>query len=449
LMGDVGSGKSTICEKVTGRVGLSSPSSTSFTRDSKVFLVDNKYWLADTPGLNSSTKKLHHALNLLGALRYRPITSILVICSMKDRIDGLIESLTHLIDSFYEDFESIIAVIVTKHDLYSHISKEEIQEALREQSIKNIMVTEKSTTKSELLEFLNGLTTNVAVEVNIESKELTSYFNLADADLKLRVKYNKYVKHYKEMAESGIKHLDTLDMTKKMDFAFSFKAMMYDLIPELQMQFVKETGSDPTEEKALLWTIEMKKDMKRQLLVIRLKCKEYIYSDDKSTYRKCPFCQNVWVLAQGCEGSTTCGSIPSLRDSRDSFDIFKWDLNLSCQNGFKWESHNVITRAILNKCEAAAILKDLQEQGNNNILVRMMKVIQEQDLINLNDTEIQEMINKMEDSEVKDQLLQMISQPNINIREMLSHEYYSFLMRYKQERDKKKRPVNSKEITRD
>jgi len=59
-------------------------------------------------------------------------------------------------------------------------------------------------------------------------------------------------------------------------------------------------------------------------------------------------------------------------------------------------------------------------------------------LINHNDTEIKEKIKKMKRSEVKSQLLQMISQPNINIQEMLSNEYYSFLMRSKQERDKQK-----------
>jgi GTPase SAR1 family protein len=90
LMGDVGCGKSTICEKLTGIKGLSSKKSTSYTKDSKVFLVENKYWLADTPGLKSIKERLDHALNLLGALRYRPLTCFLVVCSMKDRIDGLI-----------------------------------------------------------------------------------------------------------------------------------------------------------------------------------------------------------------------------------------------------------------------------------------------------------------------------------------------------------------------
>ena len=61
LIGDVGSGKSTIVEKITGREGRSSNSDTSFTKTSQAFWVSDKSMkICDTPGSNAMDDKLNH-----------------------------------------------------------------------------------------------------------------------------------------------------------------------------------------------------------------------------------------------------------------------------------------------------------------------------------------------------------------------------------------------------
>jgi len=132
LLGEVGSGKSTICEKLTGRTGLSSNSATSFTTDSKVFQVDRKYWIADTPGVMAARGRLNHALNILGAMKYRPLTAFVFVCSVRDRLDGLQKAVCELIGPFLESYGANTALIVTKQDSQNHIEEDVTLKAMNE-----------------------------------------------------------------------------------------------------------------------------------------------------------------------------------------------------------------------------------------------------------------------------------------------------------------------------
>ncbi|KAH3745644.1 hypothetical protein Pelo_12938 [Pelomyxa schiedti] len=337
LMGDVGSGKSTLCEKLTGRTGLSSNSKTSFTKDSKVFPVENRYWIADTPGLNSSKGRVEPALSLLGALRFKPVTCLLMVCSLKDRLDGLEEAVSDLVAPFVEEFGNNIAVIVTKKDTATNITVAEVIETVQELGLERVTVTSRHTTKAELMEFLQTLEGIPPIDVTIAPAQLVSYFNLAPNDLKMRAVYNRYVTHYKKLAESGTQYMNTLAGDLKRDFAFSFKAIMCDLLPKYQAQFFDELGST---EGGLLWSGEMKKECRRQLLEIRNHCKEELYLNHNSQFRRCPHCGNVWVLVEGCEGVTTCGSKPETAKEWRPLNVFEWDFNSLLATGdvFDWSS---------------------------------------------------------------------------------------------------------------
>ncbi|KAH3764054.1 hypothetical protein Pelo_4083 [Pelomyxa schiedti] len=323
LMGDVGSGKSALCEKFTGKTGLSSSSEESFTKESKVFPVDNRYWLADTPGLNSGRERVEHALNLLGALRFKPVTCLLMICSLKDRLDNLEKEISDLVTPFILEFEHNIAMIVTKSDRMPTSTGEHITKIARSIGLEHILVTGLATTKEELMAFLESLTVIPPIDVSIAPDQLESYFNLAPRDLKMRATYNKYVVYFQKLTETGTQRMNSLEGDAKRDFAFSFKAAMYDLIPKYQSQLLEELGG---RDGSLLFCGEMKKEFKRQLLEIRKHCKDELYVNNDSPFRRCPYCGNVWILAEGCPGNTVCGKRPRFAEEWRSFNVFEWDL---------------------------------------------------------------------------------------------------------------------------
>ena len=80
LVGDVGSGKSTVGEKLTGVEGRSSDSSTSFTTEMAVFQTrDGGLEVADTPGSNAMRDKLSHNTEIASALNYADVSRILLV----------------------------------------------------------------------------------------------------------------------------------------------------------------------------------------------------------------------------------------------------------------------------------------------------------------------------------------------------------------------------------
>ena len=75
LVGDVGSGKSTILEKLTGARNKSSNSFESFTRASEgLYTPDRSLIVADTPGSNAMRDKMEHNVWIARALNFQPVS---------------------------------------------------------------------------------------------------------------------------------------------------------------------------------------------------------------------------------------------------------------------------------------------------------------------------------------------------------------------------------------
>ena len=75
LVGDVGTGKSTIVEKLTGESGRSSAASMSVTSSSQSFATpDGRLIVCDTPGSNAARDKLQHNVWIASALNFMDVS---------------------------------------------------------------------------------------------------------------------------------------------------------------------------------------------------------------------------------------------------------------------------------------------------------------------------------------------------------------------------------------
>ena len=73
LLGDVGTGKSTIVEEVANVTNLA-----SVTKSSKVFFSsDGSLQVGDTPGSNAMEDKFKHNLWIAAALNFKPVSKVL------------------------------------------------------------------------------------------------------------------------------------------------------------------------------------------------------------------------------------------------------------------------------------------------------------------------------------------------------------------------------------
>ena len=92
LLGDVGTGKSTLVEKISGETGISSSQSTSCTKVSNLYeSFDKRIVICDTPGSNAMTDKFKHNAWIAGAINYSPVSRILICVLAQPRIANVID----------------------------------------------------------------------------------------------------------------------------------------------------------------------------------------------------------------------------------------------------------------------------------------------------------------------------------------------------------------------
>ena len=86
LLGDVGSGKSTVVEKLTGEKGRSSESSISYTRTSEAFCVpDGSLVISDTPASNAMDYQLEHNVRIAAAFNYKLVSRLFIVAKAENR----------------------------------------------------------------------------------------------------------------------------------------------------------------------------------------------------------------------------------------------------------------------------------------------------------------------------------------------------------------------------
>ena len=101
LIGDVGTGKSTIVEKLTNERGRASDKDTSVTKSSEVFwTTDGSIVISDTPGSNAMEDKLEHNVWIASALNFMPVSKIFIMAKAETRLDNVVDNVRKYTDRF-------------------------------------------------------------------------------------------------------------------------------------------------------------------------------------------------------------------------------------------------------------------------------------------------------------------------------------------------------------
>ena len=120
LFGDVGTGKSTVVEKVSDVTNLASDGDTSVTKSSTVFWsIDGSLLVADTPGSNAMEDKLKHNLGIASALNYLPVSKMFILVKAETRLDNVVDNIRKYSDRFVEFDPNIMGVLITHMDTVS------------------------------------------------------------------------------------------------------------------------------------------------------------------------------------------------------------------------------------------------------------------------------------------------------------------------------------------
>ena len=117
LIGDVGTGKSTIVEKLCDVRNRSSSASESFTKESSLFRTpDTRLVISDTPGTNAMRDKLAQNCEVAVALNYAPVSRILIVVKADTRIDNVVDDVRKYAEQLGDLDLGVIGVMVTHLD---------------------------------------------------------------------------------------------------------------------------------------------------------------------------------------------------------------------------------------------------------------------------------------------------------------------------------------------
>ena len=321
LLGDVGTGKSTLLEKLTEQRGKSSQANESFTRTSEVFWApDGRLIIADTPGSNALKDTLEHNVEIAGALNFRPVSRIFIVVRAETRIDSVVDNVRKYADRFLELPMDVVGVLVTHMDTVDWTEKDftpRIEEDLGIDSVVfSSMTTNRKTLQKNILK-----TCTEQHNLTVNGENFLKLFKIHNHHRKILKSTSDEVKKFSDKKRAFDEERKAFSGKDLVDLVFEFQAYMTDEIVEAQ-QRMSETnnftfeGDGAANEAGHI--ANMANQLRMVLYDIRTECLGYQSEHGVSELRKCPHCGIIWTKVEGCEGATTCGNRPSnVNDVRD------------------------------------------------------------------------------------------------------------------------------------
>ena len=321
LLGDVGTGKSTILEKLTGEKGRSSDATESFTRTSEVFWVpDGSLIVADTPGSNALKDKLEHNIQIAGALNFTPVSRIFIVVKAETRIDSVVDNARKYADSFLELPMDVVGVLVTHMDLVDWTEKDFTPLIDNELGIDTVVFswinTDQATLKKSILK-----TCTEKHNLTVNDENFFKLFKIHNNHRKILKSTSDEVKKFSDKKRDFDEERKAFSGKDLVDLVFEFQAYMTDEIVEAQKRMSKTNnftfeGDGAANEAGHV--ANMVNQLRMVLYDIRTECLGYQSEHGVSELRKCPHCGVIWTKVEGCEGDTTCGNRPdNVNDFRD------------------------------------------------------------------------------------------------------------------------------------
>lgn len=324
LVGPVGSGKTTLAQKLTGKQGL-----TERRQHETTIFVTSSFLFADTPSFNPEKDKLTHAIHIVSALHYRPVSRIFVLCKFNEKDDVMVESIKNMVTalSASQDHLTILVTACKSNDRQSEI-KQKFKESFKISSVCFLADTD---TPADLELTLKNTFTN-PVKVTIPTNELSKYFGLQESDEQVQANIEAKTSQFEELKKGIMDKQQDLADQEKLDFLHSGQVALKDTLIQLKQDFCAEMGFDLIDDpREFAFEAALHSRLMSSLKEFREYCLQFqtylTGCDNEDTpMRKCPYCEQVWIKVEGCDGVTTCGARPSIYERR-AFTKWTWQVD--------------------------------------------------------------------------------------------------------------------------
>ena len=297
LLGEVGSGKTTIMNKLTDAKFKTGKDCPSVTNEVQICgSIDYRMIIFDFPGFKVQDDIIPIFKVQYRTIRNIPIKSICFIVERRDRPELIVDSLIGLKETF-DDYCDNVIIIVTKtdkmFDIDIHKTKNYI---IQKTGFNKIIFSNIYTTGYEILDKINVFIQNMNVlkEVEPKSREFLKYFKKAtESNMK------KYKKEYTEDFEEAIEiftkkfNMPSTDKALKRALFFALKDYKNNLIEQYyEVAKREEFYSDYVLEHVLSFSNEIYHDFEE----FRIKAEKEMdicltnYKGETNRFKKCPYC---------------------------------------------------------------------------------------------------------------------------------------------------------------
>ncbi|KAL4485034.1 hypothetical protein ABPG72_014554 [Tetrahymena utriculariae] len=319
FIGQVGTGKTTLFNKITNKNQKTSDAGSSTTRTSfsSNSSYGNSFRIIDTPGTSAEEDKLQHALCLRSALIEGPLNRIFLLIQHNYRFGNLQKTLSDQMSLLYK-WKDLLTIIVThwdKDDTPENIKLfEETKQHLmkKESDLPNSFIFVGKDSKPEDLcdAIYKSLCQNTPVQLNIDLNEFKRTFDVCE-------NMTNYIREYKQIFKSIsdyiLKEIIVYSDIDKDEFLHACIVDISKIAEEILEDFTNKYGKDMIDMENYMHHLELKSYFAPIVEKIRKAASQNMsYSllnpqAPQNLLKKCPNCGLIWLKVVGCD-NTTCGN---------------------------------------------------------------------------------------------------------------------------------------------
>lgn len=338
LFGSVGSGKTTLCNKLTSKDFITANSGFSCTRELQYatsLMYDNV--IIDFPGLNASIDIVKHLKIQRETLRQIPFRMICFVIEWTARYDNLVKSISQMMHIFKNHKENVV-VIITKTENAKITETSDVEHVLKNKyKINNIIFTGNKDRPEDILNKIEKYKEKMQnqAEAIVCTKDFYQTVE-TEFDPKVIDIREKYVKEFLNVLSNCNKEFDNSQDSelKRSIYFFLYKDYKDRLIKNYGEE-VRPLFEDQEEYIAelIMFTNSIYDDINKFRMKAQksLEIQSVNYQGELNRYKKCEKCGLIWFRVFGCN-SIKCGKRSISKDRLFGvFSSFKIAIDNFCQ----------------------------------------------------------------------------------------------------------------------
>lgn len=319
FFGSVGTGKTTLLNKICGQNFDARDASFSVTREVQyAFTLKHNNIILDFPGINSSVDVVAHLKAQKNALSFIPLRMICFVVRYTSRYDDLIKSVSQML-MIFRNYRDNICLIITNSENSTVKTQSEIEFEFKNKfKIEKILFTTLESDGIELCDKLENFKQQMKYIENIiiKASDLTQHIDpLCDFDvIDDREKFINEFEESLKIFNNEFKKTSEKDLKRALYFSLrDYKDNLIKRYTEIIKDKKADLDSIVSELIMFNNTIFNKYNDFKKKVELELDTETKNFNGEYNKYKKCPNCGKIWFLVIGCT-STLCGKRSTIKD---------------------------------------------------------------------------------------------------------------------------------------